>query len=125
MLPEAFRGIQTAVNEDAFFRRASRGLEGAVVLDIAGRNVLLEIEDGRIRAVQPSFEFSVSDVTVRCGAETWDRYRAASPPPFHQDLRSIWMNHDLQIEGDQLLALRYWGAMKRLLQLAAEGWDDV
>ena len=125
MLPDGFRGLRDAANADEQFRLESRGMEGSLVFDIAGSSALLEISDGRIRSIRPSFQFSSSDVRLRCDAETWDRYRSNSPPPFYQDLRSIWINHGCSVEGDQVLALRYWGAMKRLAQLTAEGWEDV
>lgn len=124
MLPDGFAGLREAANADREFKLESRGMEGAVVLDIAAESVLVEIGDGRVQAVRPSFRFSNSDVRLRCDADTWNNYRADSPPPFHQDLRSIWINHGCSVEGDQVLALRYWGAMRRLVQLAAEGWDD-
>lgn len=124
MLPDAFRGLRDKANADEQFRLESQGMDRAIVLDIADSSVLVEIGDGSIRAVKPSFQFSSSDVRLRCDAETWDRYRADSPPPYYQDLRSIWINHGLTVEGDQVLALRYWGAMKRLVQLVAEGWND-
>ena len=102
MLPDGFAGLREAANADEQFRVESRGMEGAVLLDIADESVLVEVGDGQIRAVRPSFRFSSSDVR----------------------LRSIWINHGCSVEGDQVLALRYWGAMRRLVQLAAEGWDD-
>ena len=79
MLPDGFRGLRDAANADEQFRLESRGMEGSLVFDIAGSSALLEISDGRIRSIRPSFQFSSSDVRLRCDAETWDRYRSNSP----------------------------------------------
>lgn len=125
MLPNGYRGIRDVANADEQFRHESQGMDGAVVLDIADSAAMFELSDGEVLAVHPSFQFSSSDVRLRCDADTWDLYRSESPPPFYQDLRSIWINHGLSVEGNQVLALRYWGAMKRLTQLIAAGWDDV
>jgi hypothetical protein len=124
MLPAEYRGLRATANADEQFRLESQGLDGSIVLDIADSPVLIDVSDATIQSIRPSFQFSSSDLRLRCDAETWERYRADAPAPFYQDLRSLWINHGLSIEGDQVLALRYWGAMKRLVQLTAAGWDD-
>lgn len=118
-------GLAATLAENERFRRAADGLTGAVVFDVDGDGVRLALEDGAVQDVRERFRFSSWDVALRWDADTWDRYRDPDPPPFHQDLRSVWIAEGLRIEGDQSLALRYWPAMKYLSRTVATRWDDA
>ncbi|MFC7233355.1 hypothetical protein ACFQMM_22045 [Saliphagus sp. GCM10025308] len=60
------------------------------------------------------------DFAVRAPVDTWENLLSESPPPFYNDLRSVWLQYDLEIEGDLKRAIQHWRPLKRMVTAFAE-----
>lgn len=121
-LPES-RWVEAATNkldEDAYFERIARGFDATVLFEFGGDGYLLTVEDGTITDLRDDPEYLAWDFAVRAPTETWDKVFAEVPPPQYNDLRGVWLQRDLDIEGDVFLAIQHWRPLKYVIETFGE-----
>jgi pimeloyl-ACP methyl ester carboxylesterase len=115
--PSAEWAIDVAkrANDDRGFRRSATAMDATALFEFGETAHAFNFVDGRVEEVHHAPRFVSWDVAVRAPLDTWETFLSASPPPFYNDLRSVWMHHDLTVEGDVLTAVRHWEALKRFV----------
>jgi hypothetical protein len=112
--------VAATVNDDAEFARIAREFDATVRFDFGEDAYAFELGDGRVRSVRDATAFSSWDVVLRAPMDTWETFLSESPPPFYNDLRSVWTQHDMTIEGDVLTAIQHWRPLKYLVDAFGE-----
>lgn len=107
--------VTESVNEDAYFERIARYFDATVLFEFGDDPYAFTLEDGGVTGVHETPKFVSWDVAVRAPTETWETFLSESPPPFYNDLRSVWLQHDLTIEGDLKTAIQHWRALKHFI----------
>ncbi len=108
-----------AANADDRFQWLARGLD-ADLLVVSGEDAFrVPVRNGALEEPVAANAFTGFDIRISASPETWERLLSASPPPLYHDLVAAWLQADLDIEGDVALALRYVGALRRLVSLLA------
>mgnify|MGYP000132513614 CR=1 FL=1 len=106
--------VVRAANDDPQFARLARHAHATVLFEFGDQSVAFALDDGTVESREPS-DFAGWDVALRAPMETWEKYLSESPEPFYNDLRSVWTQHDMTIEGDVVTAFQYWATLKRLV----------
>ncbi|MFB6220567.1 MAG: alpha/beta fold hydrolase, partial [Halolamina sp.] len=109
-----------AANADERFRWLARGLDADLLVAAGEDEFRIEARDGTLDEPTEAGEFPSFDLRIGAPGETWERLLSASPSPLYHDLVAAWLQGDLEIEGDVALALRYVGALRRLVALLSE-----
>jgi hypothetical protein len=112
--------VTEAVNGDSHFNRIARHFDATVLFAFGEDEYAFTLADGTVTAVHETPKFVSWDVAVRAPAETWETFLSDSRPPFYNDLRSVWLQHDLTIEGDLKVAIQQWRALKYLIDTFGE-----
>lgn len=115
----AERVVET-VNEDEEFRRVGRQFDATVLCEFGDDAYAFTLRDGRVTGLHESTEFVSWDVALRAPRETWETFLSKSPPPFYNDLRSVWTQHDMTVEGDLVTAFQHWRPLKHLVAVFGE-----
>jgi hypothetical protein len=112
--------VVESVDDDQYFQRIASYFDATVLFGFGENDYALTLRDGTIQAYHEQPRFVEWDVAVRAPMETWENFLSVSPPPFYNDLRSVWMQHDLTIEGDLTTALQQWRPLKYLINVFGE-----
>lgn len=113
-------GVTESVNDDPHFERIARFFDATVLFEFGDEPYAFTLADGEVTEIHETPKFVSWDVAVRAPAETWEQFLSESPQPFYNDLRSVWLQHDLVIEGDLKIAIQHWRALKRLVDAFGE-----
>lgn len=114
------RSATDSLTDDARYQRVAGRFGATVLLEFGDDAYVLEIEDGDVTEVDADPSFASWDFAVRAPVETWETHFAEVPPPQYNDLRSLWLQRDLTIEGDVLLAMQHWRSLKLLIDVLGE-----
>lgn len=112
--------VATTVNDDPEFERIARHFDATVLFEFGDSAYAFTLDDGTVTSASAATEFVSWDVAVRAPVDVWETFLSESPPPFYNDLRSVWTQHDLTIEGDVLTAFQYWRPLKYLIDTFGE-----
>ena len=112
--------VVESLDNDPQFQRIANYFDATVLFEFGDDSYVFRLRDGAVRACHDGARFVEWDIAVRAPVETWERFLSASPPPFYNDLRSVWMQHDLTIEGDLTTALQQWRSLKYLIDVFGE-----
>lgn len=112
--------VTETVNSDPYFERIGRYFDATVLFEFGGEPYAFMLENGSVTGVHETPKFVSWDVALRAPMETWETFLSPSPPPFYNDLRSVWLQHDLTIEGDLKVAIQHWRALKYLVDAFGE-----
>lgn len=107
--------VTETVNGDPHFERIAKYFDATVLFEFDDEPYAFTIADGAVTDVHETPKFVSWDFAVRAPTETWNTFLSESPPPFYNDLRSVWLQHDLDIEGDLQTAIQHWRALKYLI----------
>jgi hypothetical protein len=118
--PRRLDTVKESVNQDTQFEQSTRYLDANVLLGFGDQEYIFKINRGEIVEIVNDTRFVSWDIAIRAPTDTWEKLFDPSPPPFYQDLRSVWLNHDLTLEGNLFLAIQHWEALKRLTQAIRE-----
>jgi hypothetical protein len=91
--------LPDAANRDGEFRIAARFWDCTLRIDEGGRGNTIQIENGRITAVEPAGAGTSWDLRIAAPAEEWEKLLARVPRPFYQDLYGAVMHHGFGLEG--------------------------
>jgi len=114
------RTVVETVNDDAEFRRLARHFDATVLFEFGDTSYAFEMDDGAVGELHTSTDFVSWDLAIRAPMDAWEPFLSASPPPFYNDLRSAWTQHDLTVEGDMVTAFQHWRPLKYLVQAFGE-----
>ncbi|MFC7233506.1 hypothetical protein ACFQMM_22975 [Saliphagus sp. GCM10025308] len=117
---EWFEAAVDWLANDAQFDRTSVHFDATVLFEFGDDGYVVELSDGEIDAVHTEPMFVGWDFAVRAPVDTWENLLSESPPPFYNDLRSVWLQYDLEIEGDLKRAIQHWRPLKRMVTAFAE-----
>ena len=112
--------VQEAVNNDSQFKRIGEYFDATILFEFGKERYLFKVADGEVKSVQIYPEFASWDFAIRAPINTWEMFLSSSPPPFYNDLRSVWLQHDLSIEGDLKVAIQHWRPLKHLIAVFRE-----
>lgn len=112
--------VRANANADPGFRRFAGEFDDTVGFVFEAEECALTITGGEVAEVHPAPKFVDAAFTLRAPASTWETYLSASPPPFFNDLRPVWLTQDLSIDGNVRKAMAYWRALKRLVHCMRE-----
>lgn len=107
--------VATTVNDDAEYRRIAEHFDATVLFEFGDEAYAFVLDDGAVDEIHVSTEFVSWDFALRAPIDVWETFVSESPPPFYNDLRSVWTQHDLTVEGDVLTAIQYWRPLKHLV----------
>lgn len=108
------------LSDSARYQRTAGRFDATILLEFGVDGYALTVEDGTVTDVVDDPAFAAWDFAVRAPTETWEAHFAEVPPPQYNDLRSLWLQHDLTIEGDVMLAMQHWRALKQLIDVLGE-----
>lgn len=112
--------VAEALNDDPHFGRVAAHTDAALLFEFGDDRCVFDVLEGSVRSVDDAPAFRSWDVAVRAPRDTWERFLSADPPPFYQDLRSVWMQHDLDVEGDLTTAIQHWRALGLMIDAFGE-----
>lgn len=112
--------VVDTVNEDPQFRRIARHWDATLLFEFEDATFAFTVSDGAVTELHESPEFVTWDVALRAPAGVWETFLSESPPPFYNDLRSVWTQHDMTIEGDVVSAFQHWRPLKYLVDTFGE-----
>jgi hypothetical protein len=112
--------VISSVNDDQYFNRIADYFDATVLFGFGDDEYAFTLRDGEVRAYHEQPRFLEWNVAIRAPMDTWEKFLSVSPPPFHNDLRSVWMQHDITIEGDLTTALQQWRSLKYLIDVFGE-----
>jgi len=114
------RAVTESVNDDPYFGRIANYFDATVLFEFGEQSYAFTLENGGVTEVYETPRFVSWDVAVRAPIDTWEKFLLASPPPFYNDLRSVWMQHDLTIEGNLTIAIQQWRSLKYFIDAFGE-----
>lgn len=112
--------VVASVNQDPYFNRIATYFDATILFGFGEEAYAFTLRDGEVTAYHERPRFVEWDLAIRAPMSTWERFLSSSPPPFYNDLRSVWMQHDLTIEGNLTTALQQWRSLKYLIDVFGE-----
>ena len=112
--------VTETVNNDPHFERIASHFNATVLFEFGDDPYAFTLEGGKVSGVHDNPQFVSWDFAVRAPVETWQTFLSESRPPFYNDLRSTWLQHEMDVEGDLKTAIQYWRPLKYLLRIFGE-----
>ncbi len=115
-----------ACAQDGEFRLAARHWNGGLRLRVGEEMLELAVADGAVRAGAGRTGSGNDGVIEFAGdAGVWERFFAATPPRFHNDvMANLTTASGLSRAGGELVYAQYYGAAMRALELLRQGRAD-
>lgn len=111
--------LTDALRRDQEFIRLSRNLTARLRIRVGVRSLLFTFHDGELASVTTlDTGFDSTHIVVDVPEPVWEEMMRAEPRPFYQDFWSAKFHHGVRIEGDFDLMSAYYGAIRRIGQLA-------
>lgn len=112
--------VAAAANADPEYRRIAEHFDATVLFEFGDEAYAFVLVDGSVDEIHAATDFVSWDFALRAPIDDWETFLSESPPPFYNDLRSVWTQHDLTVEGDVLTAIQYWRPLKYLVDVFGE-----
>lgn len=111
--------LAEALRQDQEFIRLSRNLTARLRIRVGLDSLLLSFQEGELTSVTTlDTGFDSTHIVVDMPESAWEEMMQPVPRPFYQDFWSAKFHHGVRIEGDIDLMSAYYGAIRRIGQLA-------
>ena len=116
--PNRLKGIQEALNRDAEFKLAARGMSETIGLKAEGALCLIRISDGVVSDIRlGEAENETVVFSIDATPDSWGLLLKKVPPPFYTGIFAGMLRGNLQILGNLESAFVYLWAMNRIFDI--------